>query len=110
MQKAFVGERGIGSASGKPLHYKNSIIHRVIPGFMLRERWPFLFGAYSCRLQKRAISQKRTALAASRFTAARRSATRISNFDTRRTAFSVLVNARAHNQQIVALNRIDACF
>ncbi len=29
------GERGQG-ASGKPLHYKNSIFHRVIPSFMLQ--------------------------------------------------------------------------
>ena len=27
------GEKGIG-ASGKPLHYKGSIFHRIIPGFM----------------------------------------------------------------------------
>jgi peptidylprolyl isomerase len=27
------GERGIGN-SGKPLHFKDSIFHRVIPGFM----------------------------------------------------------------------------
>mmetsp|Transcript_8918 Transcript_8918/g.13686 ORF Transcript_8918/g.13686 Transcript_8918/m.13686 type:complete len:123 (-) Transcript_8918:151-519(-) len=27
------GEKGVGK-SGKPLHYKNSIFHRVIPGFM----------------------------------------------------------------------------
>merc|ERR1712060_582446 len=27
------GEKGIGSA-GKPLHFKGSIFHRVIPGFM----------------------------------------------------------------------------
>ncbi|KAA1261963.1 Peptidyl-prolyl cis-trans isomerase A [Rubripirellula obstinata] len=29
------GERGTGD-SGKPLHYKDSIFHRVIPGFMLQ--------------------------------------------------------------------------
>ena len=29
------GEKGKG-ASGKPLHYKDSIFHRVIPGFMLQ--------------------------------------------------------------------------
>jgi len=29
------GEKGIG-ASGKPLHYKGSKFHRVIPGFMLQ--------------------------------------------------------------------------
>jgi len=29
------GEKGIGK-SGKPLHYKGSIFHRVIPGFMLQ--------------------------------------------------------------------------
>jgi len=28
------GEKGIGKASGKQLHYKSSIFHRVIPGFM----------------------------------------------------------------------------
>ena len=27
------GEKGIGS-SGKPLHFKGSIFHRIIPGFM----------------------------------------------------------------------------
>lgn len=29
------GEKGIG-LSGKPLHYKGSIFHRVIPGFMMQ--------------------------------------------------------------------------
>ena len=29
------GEKGIGK-SGKPLHYKGSIFHRIIPGFMLQ--------------------------------------------------------------------------
>ena len=29
------GEKGIGK-SGKPLHYKNTAFHRVIPGFMLQ--------------------------------------------------------------------------
>lgn len=29
------GEKGVGK-SGKPLHYKGSIFHRVIPGFMLQ--------------------------------------------------------------------------
>merc|ERR1719310_2016131 len=29
------GEKGTGK-SGKPLHYKDSIFHRVIPGFMLQ--------------------------------------------------------------------------
>ena len=28
------GEKGISKLSGKPLHFKNSIFHRVIPGFM----------------------------------------------------------------------------
>ena len=28
------GEKGISSISRKPLHFKNSIFHRVIPGFM----------------------------------------------------------------------------
>jgi peptidylprolyl isomerase len=27
------GEKGVGT-KGKPLHYKGSIFHRVIPGFM----------------------------------------------------------------------------
>ena len=30
------GEKGIGPASGKPLHYKNSTFHRVIAKFMLQ--------------------------------------------------------------------------
>ena len=29
------GEKGMGK-SGKPLHYRNSVFHRVIPGFMLQ--------------------------------------------------------------------------
>ena len=29
------GEKGVG-ASGKPLHYKNSVFHRIIPNFMLQ--------------------------------------------------------------------------
>lgn len=29
-----VGEKGIGHVSGKPLHYKNSTFHRIIPNFM----------------------------------------------------------------------------
>lgn len=29
------GEKGIGNA-GKPLHYKNSIFHRIIPNFMIQ--------------------------------------------------------------------------
>lgn len=28
------GEKGTGSSSGKPLHFKGSSFHRVIPGFM----------------------------------------------------------------------------
>lgn len=28
------GEKGVGR-SGKPLHYKNSIFHRIIPNFMV---------------------------------------------------------------------------
>ena len=28
------GEKGLGSQSGVPLHYKSSIFHRIIPGFM----------------------------------------------------------------------------
>jgi peptidylprolyl isomerase len=30
------GEKGVGSVYGKPLHYQNSIFHRVIPSFMLQ--------------------------------------------------------------------------
>ena len=30
------GEKGVGKASKKPLHYKGSAIHRVIKGFMVR--------------------------------------------------------------------------
>ncbi|KAL7717771.1 Peptidyl-prolyl cis-trans isomerase [Entamoeba marina] len=29
------GEKGVGK-SGKPLHYKDSIFHRIIPGFMIQ--------------------------------------------------------------------------
>lgn len=29
-----VGDKGVGKKSGKPLHFKGSIFHRVIPGFM----------------------------------------------------------------------------
>jgi len=31
----FVGEKGIGK-SGKPLHYKGSTFHRIIPSFMIQ--------------------------------------------------------------------------
>jgi len=31
------GEKGMGK-SGKPLHYKDSVFHRVIPQFMLQVR------------------------------------------------------------------------
>ena len=31
----FVGEKGVGK-SGKPLHYKNCVFHRVIQQFMLQ--------------------------------------------------------------------------
>ncbi len=30
------GEKGIGKASGKPLHFKGSAFHRIIPQFMLQ--------------------------------------------------------------------------
>ena len=30
------GEKGIGKTTGKPLHYKGTIFHRVIKGFMLQ--------------------------------------------------------------------------
>jgi peptidylprolyl isomerase len=30
------GEKGIGKQSGKPLHFKGSAFHRVIPNFMLQ--------------------------------------------------------------------------
>ena len=30
------GERGVGRVSGKALHYKNTIFHRVIKGFMMQ--------------------------------------------------------------------------
>ena len=29
-----VGEKGIGASTGKPLHFKGSIFHRIIKGFM----------------------------------------------------------------------------
>ena len=32
------GEKGIGLATGKKLHYKDSAFHRVIPGFMCQVR------------------------------------------------------------------------
>jgi cyclophilin family peptidyl-prolyl cis-trans isomerase len=28
------GEKGIGEATGKPLHYKGTCFHRIIKGFM----------------------------------------------------------------------------
>lgn len=30
----FIGEKGIGISTGKPLHYKGCIFHRIIKGFM----------------------------------------------------------------------------
>jgi peptidyl-prolyl isomerase G (cyclophilin G) len=35
-KKLCTGEAGIGKATGKALHYKNSIVHRVIAGFMIQ--------------------------------------------------------------------------
>ncbi|PIA31715.1 hypothetical protein AQUCO_04900181v1 [Aquilegia coerulea] len=32
------GEKGIGATTGKPLHFKGSIFHRIIPGFMAQVR------------------------------------------------------------------------
>ena len=32
------GEKGRGKLSGKPLHFKGSIFHRIIPGFMCQVR------------------------------------------------------------------------
>lgn len=31
------GEKGIGKLSGKPLWYKGSTFHRIIPGFMIQD-------------------------------------------------------------------------
>lgn len=28
------GEKGVGTSTGKPLHYKGSFFHRIIKGFM----------------------------------------------------------------------------
>lgn len=30
----FIGEKGIGKSTGKPLHFKGSQFHRIIKGFM----------------------------------------------------------------------------
>lgn len=30
----FVGEKGVGSTTRKPLHYKGTTFHRIIKGFM----------------------------------------------------------------------------
>jgi hypothetical protein len=41
------GEKGVGR-SGKPLHYKGSAFHRVIPDFMLQVCYfPLLFFSFS---------------------------------------------------------------
>jgi len=32
----ITGEKGIGPVSGKPLHYKGSVIHRIVPNFMIQ--------------------------------------------------------------------------
>lgn len=36
------GEFGIGK-KGKPLHYKNSIFHRIIPNFMIQGVYNYAF-------------------------------------------------------------------
>jgi cyclophilin family peptidyl-prolyl cis-trans isomerase len=33
------GEKGVGRVTGKPLHFKGSIFHRVIPGFMAQVKF-----------------------------------------------------------------------
>lgn len=30
------GEKGIGKSTGKPLHYKGTMFHRIIKGFMIQ--------------------------------------------------------------------------
>ncbi len=32
------GEKGVGKGSGKPLHYKGTVFHRIIPNFMIQGR------------------------------------------------------------------------
>lgn len=46
------GERGVGATTGKPLHFKGSLFHRVIPNFMLQVRhapMPASHLRYACR-------------------------------------------------------------
>jgi peptidylprolyl isomerase len=33
------GEKGLGQVYGKPLHFKSSKFHRVIPDFMIQGKW-----------------------------------------------------------------------
>ncbi len=35
-KKLCTGEHGIGHFYGKPLHYKGTSFHRIIPGFMVQ--------------------------------------------------------------------------
>lgn len=49
------GEKGIGQATGKPLHYQGSIVHRLIPDFMV-QMGDFQRFVYDCIFLKK-ISQ-----------------------------------------------------